>query len=218
MKTMHILVITAILGLVYSSPANSEETVRTPAEKKEIAYTGEKLKLKKRVDSLFDSSKRVNGKGQKKARSHIILSMDWAKIAKLCLGNATWKKSSSKNRGQFQGLLKDVITMTAFSRMGKFWGGTTYQITSIEIKGRGAVLTTVFTDKHDEEYTLTYYFTKKRGKWLMHDLAYESLVYSEQINEQISFFLKEKAFKELLGKLRKRKADLKESDATAKKS
>lgn len=165
--------------------------------------------LKKQLENLFESSKKVNlataEKG--KARAEIEQAVDWEGIAKLCLGEANSKKYS-KGFSDFRNLLKEVITKTAFSRMDKFWeNGTTAVVDKVEVKGGTAHVGAKFNSK-DETFALDYYLSKKGNKWMIHDIAFEDMKYSVNIKEQLDAFLKEKNFNDLLEKLRKRRDEL----------
>lgn len=170
------------------------------------------------LEALFVASRSVNSTGKERAasRERILSALDWSGVARGCLGDAVWKKENPKNRSAFADGLRDVVSLTAFSRLDTFWDGTTYTFKKIEITKDKAVVDCVFK-ANDEDYTLTYYLKKGSPDWHIEDLAYEGLVYSKQINEQISFFLKDQSFSALLGKLKKRKADLLEDEASPKK-
>ena len=174
------------------------------------AFTGEAAKIKAYMEDLFDASKKVNLPGTEKAKSRAAIeaAIDWDKIATGALGTANAKKHAGKNFSDFRGLLKDVVTKTAFSRMDKFWQeGTVVTFKSIDVKGGLAHVAATFTVK-DESFSLDYYLTKRGAGWAVYDIAYEDLKYSDNINEQIEAFLKEKPFKELLVKLQKRREEL----------
>lgn len=211
-----------ILGMVLAFPLLSDDSptetgakIETPktattAEVGDKAYTGDALKIKNRMDGLFEASKKVNAKGPEKAKSRGAIegAMDWDRVAEVCLGSGRWKTESASNKSQFRNLLKDVIVRTAFTRMDKFWAdGTTYDLSKIDVKAGGANVVSKFNVKNDS-FALEYFMNKKAGEWLIWDISYEGERYSVNINEQIDAFLKEKGFANLLEKLRKRKADL----------
>ncbi len=184
---------------------------------KEVVFTGAALKIKERMDELFESSKKVNIKGAAgtKARQNIETAMDWEKISRDCLGDAQWKKQSQGNLKAFQNLLKEVVVKTAYSRMDTFWKETTYKFEKIDVKGNTAFVTANFTVKGDA-FRLDYYLQKKGAQWFIHDIAFEEMRYSTNINEQLVAFLKEKPFPSLLERLKKRRAEL-DSPKTEKK-
>lgn len=169
-------------------------------------------KLRNQMDELFQASKLVNDQSQqKKARIAIERAIDWDGIAKLCLGKRAVKKYQGKNFSDFRNLLKEVVSKTAFSRLDKFWqNGTTAKIEKIEFDKNEAHIAAKFKSKEDT-FSLDYYLSKKGSDWLIHDIAYEDLKYSENIKEQIDVFLREKSFKDLLGKLKKRRDELDKS-------
>lgn len=169
-------------------------------------------KLRNQMDELFQASKLVNDQSQqKKARSTIEKAIDWDGIAKLCLGKQAVKKYQGKNFSDFRNLLKEVVSKTAFSRLDKFWqNGTTAKIEKIEVEKNEAHIAAKFKSKEDT-FSLDYYLSRKGSDWLIHDIAYEDLKYSENIKEQIDVFLREKSFKDLLGKLKKRRDELDKS-------
>lgn len=175
----------------------------------EPKYTGEAEKLRMHFDDLFDASKKVNSPKEKAtARRKIALAFEWDRIGKECLGRSNWAKALPSNRAEFSSLLKDVITRTAYTRLDKFWDGATPRFEVIDVKGNEAHVLCRFHFQ-EESFTLDYYLSKQGPKWLIYDLAYEGLKYSANINEQIDAFLKEKNMSELLGKLRKRRDELK---------
>lgn len=179
-------------------------------------FKGEQLVLKKKMEELFEASKKINSDKEKaKARTFIESSLDWDRVAQLCLGSAEWKKQSAKNRGDFKNLLKDVVIQTAYSRLDKFWEGTTYQFQKIEVKGSNAEVLAQFT-VNGEVFGLEYFFSKRGKAWAIYDIAYENERYSVNINEQIDGFLREKNFSVLLDKLRKRLQELNEQSKTKK--
>lgn len=186
-----------------------------PAETKSPEFKGEALVIQKRLADLFEVSKNVNmaGAAGTKARTEVEAALDWDKVSELCLGKANYKKSSAKNLSEFRNLLKDVVIKTAYSRLDKFWKGTTYKMDSIDIKGGDAKVSAKFYVK-EEPFSLDYFLYKKGGKWFIYDISYEDLRYSVNINEQIDAFLREKSFSGLLDKLKKRRAEL---DENAKK-
>ncbi len=188
----------------------------------EKVYTGEALKVKEQVIALFEASKNVNKAGESdKARGVIETGLDWDRIAKDCLGNTNWNKQAGANRDQFRALLKKVISKTAYSRMDSFWtDSTTYKFQKIDVKGTNAVVKTKFNVK-DDVLVLEYFMQKKAAKWVIYDIAYDDIRYSENINEQITAFLKEGKFAGLLDKLKKRLAEIdnaKDDDDKAKAS
>lgn len=181
-------------------------------------FTGEAAKIKVQMETLFDSSRKVNAAGAEKtkARASIEGALDWDKIAAGALGAANAKKYGPKNVGEFKALLKDVVLKTAFSRMDKFWEeGTVATFKTIDVTGNTAHVAAKFTVK-DESFALDYYLSRRGNGWSVYDIAYEELKYSSNINEQIESFLKEKPFKELLAKLQKRREELNTPKAKAK--
>ena len=179
---------------------------------------GVSRQLTTKLDALFKASRSVNADGEEKvkARNQIEGSMDWEKIAQVCLGNYA-KRNAGKNLNDFKTLLRDVVVKTAYSRLDKFWdGNTSYKYEKIEFKGGSAKVPCKFTVK-GEPFVLEYFFSEKGNQWLIYDISYDDVRYSTNISEQISAFLKEKSFAELLGKLRKRKDELSE-DAKPRKS
>jgi ABC-type transporter MlaC component len=183
------------------------------------SFAEDAASLQKRTEALFESSKNVNSKDAKvkaKARADMDNALDWDKVAEDALGSANWKKQSQKNRNDFKNLLKEVIVRTAYTRMDKFWDGATYKFDKVEAKdGKGHVVAR-FNVKQDS-YVLDYYFHSKGGKWFIYDLAFEGERYSVNINEQISAFLGEKSFANLLDKLKKRRDELASETGTPKK-
>jgi ABC-type transporter MlaC component len=191
------------------SPEKRDTTTKT--------YTGEALKLKDQMIGLFAASEKVNSAAEKsKARGIIETAVDWDRIAKTCLG-AEWKKQSAPNREKFQKLLKEVILKTAFSRMDTFWDGTSYKFDKIDVTGKEAKVRAKFKVKEDF-ITIDYHMNKKGEKWLMHDVVYDDLVYSQVVNEKVSTFLKEGKFAGLLDSLRKRLDELEKDASDSKKS
>lgn len=170
--------------------------------------------LRRQMEDLFQASKLVNDQSQqKKARNTIEKAIDWDGIAELCLGKKATKKYQGKNFSDFRNLLKEVVSKTAFSRLDKFWqNGTTAKIEKVDISKNEAHVAAKFKSKEDT-FSLDYYLSKKGNDWLIHDIAYEDLKYSENIKEQIDVFLREKSFKDLLGKLRKRRDELDKSQS-----
>jgi len=168
--------------------------------------------LRNQMEELFQASKLVNEpKEQKKARLAIEKAVDWDEIATLCLGKQAAKKNQGKNFSDFRNLLREVVSKTAFSRLDKFWqNGTTATIDKVELNKNTAHVAAKFKSKEDV-FSLDYYLNKKGSQWLIYDIAYEDLKYSENIKEQVDVFLKEKSFSDLLGKLRKRAEELDKS-------
>lgn len=193
------------VALFVSSVGLAAETA--PPAAAAAADTPEVASAKEWLVKLFDSSKNVNGSSQKTARAHIEASLDWDEVARTCLGEAEWKKQAGKNRTEFRNLLKDVILRTAFSRMDKFWDGSTYTWEKVTVSGNKATLRVKFAIKEDT-YVLDYYLEKAKGGWRITDLAFEDLRYSTNINEQLTAFLKEKNFGQLLTNLKKKRDDL----------
>ncbi|NBV49709.1 hypothetical protein EBR78_00665 [bacterium] len=177
------------------------------------ASNPEKDVLKKQLEALFEVSKKVNmpESEKDKARKEIDNSIDWDGIAQLCLGPKNSKKYQGKNFNEFRNLLREVISKTAFSRMDKFWaGGTTAQIDQIEFQAGKAHVSAKFLS-NNETFSLDYFMSKKGQRWLIHDIAYEDLKYSTNIQEQLDAFLKEKSFGDLLVKLKKKSEELDKS-------
>ena len=144
-----------------------------------------------------------------KARAEINRAMDWDRIAIECVGQGAWKKQPAEKRDKFKNLLREVIEKTAYGRLSKFWKDTTYRIDKVEVKSDEAHIPAKFYVKGQAKpFTLDYYLVDKGGKWLIHDISYEGLRYSENIHEQLDVFLKEKSFNQLLDKLRKRRDEL----------
>ncbi|MEZ4750003.1 MAG: ABC transporter substrate-binding protein [Bdellovibrionota bacterium] len=227
-KSLLLIFLLGLFALVFSGTSvyadeSSGEENRDPAKaesSKTEAFTGEQLTLKKFMEELFEDSKKVNETGApgKKARNTIESAVDWTEVAKICLGGAKeWSAQNSKNRSEFSNLLKDIIALTAYSRMGDFWNGTSYTIKKIDVKGNDATVTTTFKAS-DDDYALEYYLSKAGRKWKIKDLSFDDIKYSDNIREQIQSFLKEKNFAVLLTKLRKRRADLEADDKTKKKA
>ena len=173
----------------------------------EKTFTGEAANIQKKMVELFDASRDVNGPKKEIARKRIELALDWDKVAKACLGPTEWAKRSAKDRTDFTSLLKEVMVRTAYTRMDSFWDKTTYRFETIDVKGNDAHVLSKFTAS-GEVVTLDYYLTKKGSDWLVYDISYEDNRYSSNINEQITAFLKEKPFGQLVTSLKKRRDDL----------
>lgn len=216
----------ALVVLGFGSFSKADDAPAKPAEAAKPAeggktFTGEAGKLKDTMTDLFETSKKVSATEpaeKKKAQVRIEKALDWDRIAKDCLGKR-WNAESAANRKQFKDLLQEVIVRTAFSRLDKFWKDTKkYDFEKVELKGGNAHVAAKFlVDK--EDFLLEYYLAKTGGQWLIYDVAYEDLKYSENISEQISAFMKDNNFNTLLDKLRKRRDELKEDKpAETKKS
>lgn len=204
-----------------ASDAKSTQAGNASEEKStEPVITGQALEAKKRMEFLFEISRKVNSMnvGEKnKARTEVDGALDWDKIAEDAMGASDYKKQSVTNRNDFKSLLKDVITRTSYTRLDKFWEGATYSFGNIEVKSGKAHVIGKFMVK-GEPFTLDYYLLNKGGKWLIYDIAFEGERYSVNINEQITAFLREKSFSHLMEKLRKRRNELAEEKSSAKKS
>jgi phospholipid transport system substrate-binding protein len=181
-------------------------------------YTGEAFKIKTQLETLFDSSRKVNDSTpatRSAARQAIENAMEWDQIAKDCLGTKEWNKTPAASRNQYVTLLREVVVKTAYTRLDKFWDGASYQFTKIDVKGEKAQATAKYTVK-GEHFSLDYYLVKKGANWEIYDVAFEDFRYSENIREQITAFLKDKGFPNLLDKLKKRKEEL--EDGSKKKA
>lgn len=192
-----------------AKPATSG-TALTPIDKLDRTdkpYAGEAAVLRTTMNELFDASRRINGVEKVQAREKIETSLDWDRIARECIGAANWKKQSEKNRTDFRNLLKEVVVKTAYTRLDKFWDNASFKYEKIDVKGNEAHVTAKFTVNGDT-FPLDYYLGKKGPRWFIHDIAFEDIRYSTNIFEQISAFLKEKPFSELLASLRKRRDEL----------
>jgi ABC-type transporter MlaC component len=185
--------------------------------------SAEATQLKGKLSELFEKSKNVNAKGAKgtDARAAIDGALDWDRIAKDCLPDSEFKKAGSKNISDFKGLLKDVIVKTAYSRLDSFWKGAEYSFPEIKVTGEKAHAKAIFKVKDkegaDEEFALDYYLFKRPSdkKWMIYDVAFDEVRYSENIREQIKTFLGEKGFPNLLTKLRERRKELVESQTNS---
>lgn len=188
------------LGATAAESAKKEKTL-SPAQEE----------LKKYTVSLLEASRKVNDadkKVMKASRSMIETSMNWTEVARQCLGDSVWKKTSAKNRRAFEDLLKDVVILTAFQRLDKFWtDNTSYTFPKVKVAGEEGYVSAEF-DIDGDEFLLEYFFKKYGKDWKIIDISFEELRYSENIREQIQAFLRESNFSTLLGKLRKRKAEL----------
>ncbi len=179
----------------------------TPVAEAAANLSPEAVAIKTKMEKLFEASKSVNGTGKDTARKQIEGAMDWEKIASSCLGPPQWKKLAAKDRHEFQSLLKEVIVKTAYTRMDTFWDKTTYTFNKIDIKSGDAHVVSKFNASGDI-LTLDYYLAKKGGEWLVYDISYEDNRYSTNINEQLTAFLREKSFAQLLNNLKKRRDEL----------
>ena len=178
--------------------------------KPEPNWTGEAALLRKDLGILFDESRKVNSKDHSektKVRKLIDDWFDWEKIAEECLGPVQWKKQPAGNRESFLKLLKDVIQRTAYTRLDKFWQGAQYRIVEINLTGETGQVTAEFL-KAGDLATLEYKMLKKKTKWLIGDLKFEGEQYSQNINQQITAFLRANSFAVFLDKLRKRRDEL----------
>lgn len=208
--TLSFFLISPILAV--EPPLETAPASAAPTEPAGPVYTGEAAKLKEHLEVLFDASRKINSKNEaekKSARGRIEGSMDWPEVAKDGLGASEWAKTSAANRKAYTDLLQEVIVKTAYTRLDTFWDGAKYHFSKIEIKGNKAQATAIY-DVKGEKFTLDYFLLKNGGKWLIYDIAFEDIRYSENIREQIKAFLKEKGFSSLLAKLKKRRDDLNE--------
>lgn len=172
------------------------------------------------LENLFAASRKVNAMGEEKEKARLAIerSMDWDKIAKMCLGAKHAKKNAGKNLAEFTALLKEVVVKSAYTRLDKFWDSNTkYKFENIEINGGTAKIPTKFSVKGDP-VLLEYYFSKKGNQWMIYDISYEDIRYSTNISDQIDAFLKDGNFATLLEKLRKRRDELIEETSKPKKS
>ncbi len=193
-------------------PAASEP-VAAPVEPVGPTYTGEAAKIKEHLEGLFDASRKVNSTNEaerKVARGQIEHSMNWPEVAKDGLGASEWGKTSVANRKAYTDLLQEIIVKTAYTRLDTFWDGAKYHFSKIDIKGPKAQATAIYKVK-GESFTLDYFLSKTPKGWLIYDIAFEDIRYSENIREQIKAFLREKGFSSLLAKLKKRRDDLNEN-------
>ncbi len=196
---------------VERTPDGAAAAKPTTSAAKTDSLSAEQQKLKEMLSSLLDVSKNVNEAGAKgaAARKQVEDGVNWDHVAQICLGGpAAWKKQSASNRNQFSKLLKDIISLTAYSRMSTFWEDTKYSIDKVKVTGSTGIVSAKFS-ADDEEYVLDYYFEKQGGNWKIFDLSVDEDKYSDNITQQIKAFLKENNFATLLQRLEKRRADLK---------
>ncbi len=195
-------------GVTAEQPALKEEVRQESANA--VVHTGEALTVKTRLVDLFEVSKGVNLSNKalrEKARTQVEAALDWNRIAADCLGKRHWAKQSEKGRNDFRNMLKEVVILTAYSRLDKFWKGASYQFEKFEsVKGTMRAPTKFIIG--NSSFMLEYFLEQKEGKWWIIDIAYEGVRYSENISAQIDGFLREKPFTELLGKLKKRREEL----------
>jgi ABC-type transporter MlaC component len=202
----------------YIKIVKAEKTKGKTVTKAKKKFTGESLKIKQRLEKLFEYTKTVDTtqKGHKRNRRKIEAAVDWNKIAIMCLGRAQWKKTKLSNRNEYASLLREIISLSAYSRMLDFWQGAKYEFHKIQINSNIARVIVLFSKNDNEgngdEYTFDYYLEKKKGQWFLYDLAYEELKYSETINDQIETFLEENSFAELLKRLHKRPDEVSENE------
>ena len=196
------------------APADTSKAAPTAsapaASVKPPRLSGKAGEVQTYVESLFETSKGVNSTDaaeKNKARAKIETAVDWEAISHECLGKANWKKASAANRAEFEKLLKDVILRTAYSRLDKFWTGTTYSVPKVDLTGSSAHVPAKFV-ADGEEMSLDYYFREKKHKWLLYDISFEGTRYSSNISEQIDSFLAQGNFKQLIEKLKKRREEL----------
>ncbi len=194
------------------APASDATAAAAPAGGSKV-FTGEAAKLKDTMVDLFEKSKKVGSTDateKKKGQTRVEKALDWDRIAKDCLGSKRWSGQSAGNRKAFRDLLQDVVVRTAFSRLDKFWKDVKqYDVEKVDVKGSGAHVATKFL-VGKEDFLLEYFMNKTGGQWLIYDISYEDLKYSENISEQINAFMKDNNFNTLLDKLRKRRDELKE--------
>lgn len=198
---------TLISGLLLGLPLSAED--------KNVSR-----EITSQLENLFAASRKVNAVGEEKEKARLAIerSMDWDKIAKMCLGPKYVKKNAGKNLAEFTALLKEVVVKSAYTRLDKFWDSSTkYKFENIEINGGTAKIPTKFSVKGDA-VLLEYYFSKKGNQWMIYDISYEDIRYSTNISEQIDAFLKDGNFATLLEKLRKRRDELIEETSKPKKS
>jgi ABC-type transporter MlaC component len=212
--------VAAVLFLGSSGLSRADETAKDPVKEpaKEVAkeaapLSPEAQKLKDEMIDLFELSKKVavpEAAERKKARERVERSLDWEKISRDCLGPKRWSAQSPKARQEFRDLLQEVVARTAFTRLDKFWNDTkSYGVEKVEVKGKVANVAAKYVVEQDD-ILLEYFLQKSGGKWLIYDIAYEDLKYSENISEQINAFMKDNNFNTLLDKLRKRRDELKD--------
>jgi ABC-type transporter MlaC component len=212
-----LLLVSTSYGADEAPKAGGTATTTTAPTAEAPKLTGEGEKIWNQMKDLFEASKVVNStkpSEKAKARAQIESALDWDKVAADCLGKANMKKAGAKF-GTFRNLLKEVMLKTAFSRMDKFWDGATYKLANLDLKGNSGIAKAQF-DVKGEPMFLEYFWNKK-GKWLIHDISYEDMRYSVNINEQLDSFLKENNFNALIEKLKKRSAEL-DSDKGADKA
>src|SRR4051812_17277577 len=107
MKTIFFTLVFAFVSL----PLFADEPAATPgaaveatkpvekAAADETEFTGEQLQIKKKLDALFDASRKVGTAGAEgeKAKKEIENAMDWDKVAQVCIGPTYYKKQSAGN-------------------------------------------------------------------------------------------------------------------------
>jgi ABC-type transporter MlaC component len=197
-----------------SAPAGPAPLEKSAAEKSHLdaegkSFTGEALEMKNTMDGLFEASRHVNEKGPEKdkSRAKIEDALDWERVARDCVGAARYKKLSAQNKEKLRSLLHQVIVKTAFTRLDTFWTNTKYSFRKITSKNGSGVVDSKFSVGKDN-FDLVYYLYKKENRWWIYDISFEDMRYSENINEQLEAFLKEKPFSALLEKLQKRLDDI----------
>jgi ABC-type transporter MlaC component len=199
-------ILLVLVPVVHAADAPSGASVQGAEVK------GEALVLKTQMEKLFVLSKDVNSSNAAKrraGRAAVLGALDWDRAAATCVGPKDWQKQSAKSQAAFRDLLRDVITLSAFERLDKFWADiTSYTFYKFDMKAKTAFFMSEFKVKNGENYLLEYYLMKKGARWLIEDISYEGMRYKENIAEQVTSFLKENSFPKLIEKLQKRKADL----------
>lgn len=174
-------------------------------------WTGEQKKIQAQMDELFAASKQVKQPGDvgKSAKRKVEASLDWQQISKDCLGKDISGAQSAGDLKKFEGLLRDVVVKTAYSRLETFWKSVKgYEFDKIEVKKDTATVLAKFT-VDSELYDLEYFLRKKNGMWWIVDISFEGVRYSGTIHEKLKeFFQEKKSFSSLIERLSKRRQEL----------
>ncbi len=196
-----------------------------------IRAEGQSTELKSQIEKLIISSQHlkptpgVSDATDSQSKAIIESSLHWTEIARRCFDDpnaaknsrkkrprkSTYDKLSAKDRHEFETLLRQIVTQTAYGRLYKFWKDVSkYQVQKASANGDSGTVRVKFFVK-PKPFVIDYDFRSVNGQWLIEDVVYdEDIRYSENIREQVQGYLEEKGhnFRSLISKLKERLAGI----------
>ena len=173
-----------------------------------------------RVLKVLDPESKQDGKSEERRAAIRMIAhetFDFREISQRSLARH-WQSRSPAERDDFIQLFADLLLRSYIGPIEQYSGGEKIVYASESVEGDQALVRTRLVTKQGTEIPVDYRMHKVGASWLVYDVSIEGVSLVSNYRAQFDRIIRSSSYKQLAEKLKAKKDEPRESEATVKRA